>query len=132
MGKARTPTIVKYLLTMALIEYLENDNWREALRRSFEGAITLLQTDRFRLTSSAIDDVRSWLTSGGVSNVKLQLDRQMKARRLASEHQKEIRDFLEQLVKENQRPLMQLMADGIIPPDLADFKRDNGRFLFRI
>ena len=38
---------------MALIEYLEHDDWREALRRSFEGAITLLQRDRFRMTSSA-------------------------------------------------------------------------------
>jgi hypothetical protein len=44
---------------MALIEYLENDDWQAVLRRSFEGAITLLQTDRFRLTSSAIDDMRS-------------------------------------------------------------------------
>ena len=89
---------------MALIEYLENDNWREALRRSFEGAIYLLQTDRFRLTSSAIDDVRSWLTSGGVSRVQLQIDRQMKACRLTSDYQREIHDFLGQLALENQRP----------------------------
>ena len=108
-------------LVMALIEYLENGNWREALRRSFEGAIYLLQTDRFRLTSSTIDDVRSWLTSGGVSRVQLQLDRQMKAYRLASDYQREIHDFLGQLVLENQRPLMQLIADGIIPWNQADF-----------
>ncbi len=62
---------------MALIEYLEHDNWRSVLRRSFKGAISLLQTDRFRQTSSAIDDIRSWLTGGGVSRVQLQLDRQM-------------------------------------------------------
>ncbi|MDF5726404.1 MAG: hypothetical protein PUP91_39385 [Rhizonema sp. PD37] len=99
----------------------QNDNWREVLRRSFEGAITLLQTDRFRLTSSTIDDVRSWLTSGGVSRVQLQLDRQMKACRLATSYQREISDFLGQLVVENQRPLMQLMADGIIPLNQADF-----------
>jgi hypothetical protein len=106
---------------MSLIEYLEHDNWREALRRSFEGAIALLQTDRFRLTSSAIDDVRSWLTSGGVSRVQLQLDREMKGRRLASDHQRDIRDFLGQLVQKNQRSLMQLIADGIIPWNQADF-----------
>ena len=106
---------------MALIEHLERDDWREALRRSFEGAITLLQTDRFRLTSSAIDDVRSWLTSGGVSRVQLQLDRQIEARRLASDRQSEIRDFLGQLVHENQRLILQLMADGIIPSNQADF-----------
>ena len=106
---------------MSLIEYLERDNWREVLRRSFEGAITLLQTDRFRLTSSAIDDIRIWLTVGGVSRVKLQLDREMNARRLAVERQNEIRDFLEQLVLENQRPLLQLIADDIIPFKQADF-----------
>lgn len=91
---------------MALIEYLERDDWHEVLRRSFEGAINLLQTDRFRRTSSAIDDIRSWLTSGGVSRVRLQLDRQMKGRRLATERQREIRDFLGQLVQDNQRSLL--------------------------
>ena len=112
---------------MALIEYLERDDWREALRRSFEGAITLLQRDRFRMTSSAIDDVRSWLTSGSVTGVQLQLDRnargerQMENCRFACEHQREIRDFLGQLVQENQRSLIQLMADGIIPWNQADF-----------
>jgi hypothetical protein len=106
---------------MALIEYLEHDDWREALRRSFEGAIRLLQTDRFRMTSSSIDDVRSWLTSGGVSRVQLQLDRQMEGRRFDDAHQRKIRDFLEQLVQENRRSLMQLIADGIIPWNQADF-----------
>ena len=67
---------------MSLIEYLERDNWREVLRRSFEGAINLLQTDRFGRCSSAVDDIKSWLTCGGVSRVQLQLDRQMKGRRL--------------------------------------------------
>lgn len=79
---------------MALIEYLEGNDWREILRRSFEGTITLLQTDRFRRISSAIDDIRSWLTSSGVSRVHLQLKRQMDARRLATERQEEIRNFL--------------------------------------
>jgi hypothetical protein len=106
---------------MALIEYLEHDDWRSVLRRSFEGAITLLQTDRFGRCSSAVDDIKSWLTSGGVSRVQLQLERQMKGRRLDKERQSEIRDFLEQLVQENQRPLLQLIADGIIPWNQADF-----------
>ncbi|MBV6627711.1 MAG: hypothetical protein KI793_33100 [Rivularia sp. (in: Bacteria)] len=106
---------------MALIEYLERDDWRSVLRRSFEGAITLLQTDRFGRCSSAVDDIKSWLTSGGVSRVQLQLERQMKGRRLDKERQSEIRDFLEQLVQENQRSLLQLIADGIIPWNQADF-----------
>ena len=106
---------------MALIEYLEHDDWRSVLRRSFEGAIALLQINRFRLTSSAIDDMRSWLTNGGISRVQLQLNRQMKARRLTVDRQSEIREFLLVLVQENQRLIMQLMADGIIPTNQADF-----------
>ena len=106
---------------MALIEYLEDDNWRSVLRRSFEGAIALLQTDRFRSTSSATDDIRSWLTSGGVSRVQFQLDRQMEGYRLTLERQSEIRDFLLVLAQENQHPIVQLMADGIIPSNKADF-----------
>lgn len=106
---------------MSLIEYLKDGDWRGALRRSFEVAITKLQTDRFGRCSSAVDDVRSWLASGGVSRVKLQLDREMKSCRFEENHQKEIRDFLVQLVQENQRPLLQLMADRIIPWNQADF-----------
>ena len=105
---------------MALIEYLEHDDWRSVLRRSFEGAIALLQTDRFRPTSSAIDDIRSWLTSGGISRVQLQLNRQMEERRLTVDRQSEIRDLLLVIVQENQRPIVQLMADGIIPTNQAD------------
>ncbi|HBL13707.1 MAG TPA: hypothetical protein DD379_20385 [Cyanobacteria bacterium UBA11162] len=106
---------------MALIEYLEHDDWRSVLRRSFEGVIALLQTERFRPTSSAIDDMRSWLTIGDISRVQLQLNRQMKERRLTVDRQTEIRDFLLVLVQENQRPIIQLMADGIIPTNQADF-----------
>jgi hypothetical protein len=106
---------------MALIEYLERDDWYKVLRRSFEGAINLLQTDRFGRCSSAVDDIKSWLTSGGVSRVQLQLNRQMEARRLPVEQQSEIRNFLGQLVQENQCSLLQLIADGIIPWNQADF-----------
>jgi hypothetical protein len=31
---------------MSLIEYLEGDNWQEVLRRNFESALQLLETDR--------------------------------------------------------------------------------------
>ena len=74
---------------MALIEYLERDDWADVLRRSFAIAIALLQTDRFRLTSSAVDDVRGWLASGGVSRVRLHLNRQMKDCRFTADRQRE-------------------------------------------
>jgi hypothetical protein len=106
---------------MSLIEHLENDNWQEALRRSFEVAIDLLQNDRFRMTSSSVDDMRCWLANGGVSRARLQLDRDMAARRLGSQRQNEIREFLGQLAQEHQQSLMRLIADGIIPWNQADF-----------
>jgi hypothetical protein len=106
---------------MSLIEYLEDDKWNGALRRSFEGAIDLLQNDRFRMTSSSVDDMRSWLTSGGVSRARLQLDRQMEARRLGEQRQNEIHEFLGQLAQEHRQSLMKLIADGTIPWNQADF-----------
>jgi hypothetical protein len=106
---------------MALIEYLEQENWADVLRRSFEVAIVLLQTDRFCLTSSAVDDVRAWLTSGGVSRVRFRLDGQMKDCRFTSDRQRDIQAVLNQLVREKQQALMQLIADGIIPWNQADF-----------
>jgi hypothetical protein len=106
---------------MALIEYLEQDDWADVLRRSFEFAITLLQTDRFRLTSSAVDDVRAWLTSGGVTRVRFRLDQQMNDCRFTADRQREIQEVLTQLVQENQQALMQLLTDGIIPWNQADF-----------
>jgi hypothetical protein len=106
---------------MSLIEYLEQDDWHGALRRSVEGAIDLLRRDRFRLTSSSIDNMRSWLTAGGVSRVQLQLDRQMEARRLGEDRQQGIRESLGELVQGNRQNLIQLMADGIIPWNQSDF-----------
>lgn len=67
---------------MALIELLEHPDWEDALRRSFTTAITLLQTDRFRLSASAVDDMRSWLTRGGAPHGLNQLRHQMEQRRL--------------------------------------------------
>ncbi|BAZ37701.1 hypothetical protein NIES4101_36240 [Calothrix sp. NIES-4101] len=109
---------------MALIEYLDRDDWRDVLRRSFNGAIRcdrFTEKGRWKMTSSAIDDMRSWLTGGGINRVQLQIDRQMDSYRLASERQREVRNFLKQLVQENQRSLIQLMADGIIPWNQVDF-----------
>jgi hypothetical protein len=111
---------------MSLIEHLEDENWHKALRRSFEGAIDLLQHDRFRMTSSSVDDMRSWLASGGVSRARLQLDRQMEARRLGDQRQNEIREFLGQLAQEHRQSLMKLIADDIIPWNQADFLATSG------
>jgi len=62
---------------MSLIEHLETDGWKEILRRNFEYAVEVLKNDRFRTVSSSVDDLRSWLTAGGVSRVREHLNNQM-------------------------------------------------------
>jgi hypothetical protein len=59
---------------MSLIKDLEGDNWQEVLRRNFESTLWLLKTDRYGMTSSAIDDLKSWLVIGGVNRVKEHLE----------------------------------------------------------
>jgi hypothetical protein len=100
---------------MSLVGYLEQPNWQDVLRRSFTTAIAILQTDRFRLTSSAVEDIKSWLTSGGTPHALRQLQHQMDLRRLPPERQAEVRAAMLQLIREHQRQLLDLMAAGVIP-----------------
>lgn len=99
---------------MSLVEYLEHANWQDVLRRSFTAALTILQTDRFRRTSSAVDDIKSWLTSGGTPHALRQLDRQMDLRRLPVERQDDVWAAMLQLIREHQSQLLDLMAAGVI------------------
>jgi hypothetical protein len=105
---------------MSLIEYLEGDNWQEVLRRNFESALWLLKTDRYGMTSSAIDDLKSWLVMGGVNRVKEHLDRQMHLRRFSTAKQAEINAFVDQLTHDHWAQLLDLMAAGILPGNLAE------------
>lgn len=82
---------------MALIEYLESDDWKEVLRKNLDSALDVLKNDRFRTTSSSVDDLRSWLTAGGVGRVREHLNRQMEQRQFPPDKRAAINDFLEQL-----------------------------------
>jgi hypothetical protein len=101
---------------MALIERLELDNWKDVLRMNFEYTLEVLKNDRFRSVSSSVDDLRSWLARGGVSRVKEHLNHQMDIRRFSSTKKEAVNEFLDQLVRENRRQLLDLMAQGILPP----------------
>jgi hypothetical protein len=107
-------------MPMSLIEYLEGDNWQEVLRRNFESALWLLKTDRYRMTSSAIDDLKSWLAMGGMNRVKEHLDRQMHMRRFSATKQAEINAFVDQLTHDHWAQLLDLMAAGILPGNLPE------------
>lgn len=99
---------------MALIEHLEQDNWEEVLRGSFEYALDVLKNDRFRAVGSSVDDLRSWLACGGISRVKEHLNSQMDMRGFSSTRKAAVNEFLEQLVCENRRKLLDLMAEGVV------------------
>ncbi|MCU0661461.1 MAG: hypothetical protein MUC50_03940 [Myxococcota bacterium] len=100
---------------MALIENLEHENWQEFLRRAFETTLDVLGRDRFGRVGSSVDDLRSWLTCGGMGNVVSRLRSQMEMARFSAQKQKAVIDFVEHLARENRRRLLSLMALGIVP-----------------
>jgi hypothetical protein len=100
---------------MSLIEHLAGDRWQEALQGAFELALEVLEHDRFRRVGSSVDDLRSWLTAGGVQRVKERLDDQMQARRLSVGRQEAIRRALDELIRKNGHALLELMAGRVIP-----------------
>jgi hypothetical protein len=111
---------------MALIEHLERDHWREFLRDTFGYVLDMLKHDRFRPVGSAADDLRGWLTAGGIPRVKARLNQQMAMRRFPATQQAEINQFLEQLVREYRGPLLELTTGGVLPPILKQQLADDG------
>ncbi|MBI4601571.1 MAG: hypothetical protein HY721_06385 [Planctomycetes bacterium] len=100
---------------MALIEHLERDDWQSLLRRFFEYTLEVLKVDRFRMVGSAVDDLRAWLARGGVSRVREVLSDQMEMRRFTPERKAAVFAFVDQLVQENRRQILDLTAAGIVP-----------------
>ena len=100
---------------MSLIEHLETDRWEEFFRGVFEYTLEVMKHDRFRSVGSAADDLRSWLGRGGVARVRERLDEQMEMRGFSPSRTAAVRDFVEQLVRENRRALLDLTATGVIP-----------------
>lgn len=103
-----------------MIENLEKNDWQDFFRMSFEYALYVLKNDRFRSVGSSVDDLRSWLAFGGISRVREALNNQMEMRRFSPARKAAINKFLEQLVRDNRRQLLELMAEGILPPTKKD------------
>ncbi len=100
---------------MSLIEYLEREDCEEVLRSRFQYALEVLKNDRFRTVGSAVDDLRGWLTAGGVARVRKHLNSQMEGRRFSPERKLALNNCLEQLAIENQEMIHELITDGVIP-----------------
>lgn len=99
---------------MALIEHLDQDGWREYLAVTFEYVLDALATDRFRSMGSGADDLRGWLTHGGMSRVKEHLNSQMAMRRFPAERITAINQLLDDLVDKHRPSYLDLIARGII------------------
>jgi len=106
---------MRKVISMALIDNLHHDDWQEFLRNCFQYTLKLLKEDRFRYAGSSVDDLKSWLSVGGVARVREHLNNQMTMCRFSSARKKAINDCLEQLIQENQGALQDLIADEIIP-----------------
>ena len=100
---------------MALIENLERKDWREFLGDVFRYVLDVLQEDRHRPLGSSGDDLRAWLTIGGVGRVRHHLKDQMNRCGFPPSRQAEVMEAIEGLVRENRQTLVDLMAKGIVP-----------------
>jgi hypothetical protein len=113
-GRAASRHARARFTSVSLIEHLHHDGWAEHLRRSFEVALDILSHDRFRRCSSSVDDIRSWLVVGGVSRVKEHLRRQTEDLRFPDERRKAIDEYVDELARDHQRTLLDLVGRGII------------------
>jgi hypothetical protein len=100
---------------MALIEHLDSDGWAESLSHFFGSAVKLLKEDRFRFAGSSIDDIKSWLTAGGVSRLKHHLNVQMAELHYPDDKQVAVQQRLDQLVQSHRLELLDLLALDVIP-----------------
>ncbi|MCP4397969.1 MAG: hypothetical protein GY801_11825 [bacterium] len=100
---------------MSLIEHLDTPNWESTLRGTFEYALEVLRTDRFRHVGSAVDDMRAWLSFGGVERVRKALRQQMESLRYSTEQQEAILSCIDRLEQEKQKELLELILRGILP-----------------
>ena len=105
---------------MSLIEHLDGERWEEFLRSTFEYVLWVLEHDRFRSVGSAADDLRSWLAVGGVGRVRRYLDDQMERLRFPPSRKSAVNRCIEQLVRENRRPLLALTRAGIVPATVQE------------
>ena len=106
---------------MALIEHMGHDTWEETLRGFFEYTLDVLKHDRFRSVGSSVDDLRSWLTAGGIGLVKEHLTEQMSRLRYPPTKIAAVNTFLDQLFHEHRYQLLDLMAHGIIPSSTQEW-----------
>lgn len=109
---------------MSFIENLARDDWRAFMRRTLTFTLEILRTDRFRVLGSSADDLRAWLTQGGVPGVRRALIEQMNGLRLDPPRQAEVLGHLADLASELQPQLLELFGLGLIPTPATTHESD--------
>lgn len=105
---------------MALIENLEQEGWEAFFQDSFDYVLYVLKHDRFRHVGSSVDDLRSWLAAGGVAHARKRLNEQMEMRGFSPAQQLAVNTCFDELVQEHQGPLLDLIANGVLPATTRD------------
>ncbi|HNC96330.1 MAG TPA: hypothetical protein PKY30_01335 [Myxococcota bacterium] len=106
---------------MSLVENLDQDHWQRSLDGAFSVVLKVLATDPFCMLGSSADDVRGWLTSGGLARVREGLIEQMEGRRIAETRRAEVLARCDVLAKENRAALLSLALKGAIPATPEEF-----------
>lgn len=105
---------------MSLIENLEREGWQPFLQNSFRRALELLSEDRVQWAGSSIDDLKSWLTMGGIDRVRYHLNRQMQMRQFSPQRTKAINECLKHLIQAHRHQLLQLASTSTITMSSED------------
>lgn len=100
---------------MSFIEHMAHDNWADDFKLFFEGTLASLEDDPFMHLGSAMGDLRSWVTRGGIARLRWMLTDQMQKLHYSEEKQTAVLGCLNQLVTENRVRLLNLSEKGVIP-----------------
>jgi hypothetical protein len=106
---------------MALIENLDHGDWREFLSATFGRTLQLLKNDRFAYAGSSVDDLKAWLTRGGIGRVKEVLAQVMEQRGYPTGKRSDILSFINHLAEEHRPQLIELAALNVIPASAAEW-----------
>lgn len=99
---------------MSLIEHLGGPGWKDFFGRIFATTLDVLEGDAHRWAGSSVDDLRTWLRTGGLVQARRRLDEQARLRGLPDEHRLEILTAFDELIAQHRPRLVRLAVRGIL------------------
>ncbi len=104
---------------MSLIENLDGPGWKNFLAGVFATTLDVLDGDAHRWAGSSVDDLRTWLRTGGLAHARGRLDEQAIRRGFSSEHRVEILHAFDELVVRHRARLVRLAVRGVLAASSA-------------